>query len=1074
MLGTALDPGALAGLQQGYRNNWQRHSEALSDDAAPQWDVCVLTASNARQAEAFRAQILARSAQGLLPCRTQFLVSPDPKGLRPGSGGATLQVLVELARAARLSDQELPGGRRIVIIHSGGDSRRLPHCSATGKLFARVPHKLPDGRASSLFDEFLVSLSGLAGTVPEGVLVASGDVLLLFDHLQLNLARPGVIGVSMSTAPEVGTQHGVYVTAPGSRQVRAFLHKPSLARMQGEGALDDAGRVAVDTGLVWLDGASVQRLLDLAKELALPLSEGLSLNLYGDLLAPLAAHADQAAHLADASDGPITPALQAARAQVWARLRGLPLSVERLHPAAFIHFGTTRDYLSLLQQGVSLFGSCGWGRCTASWLPPAIPGARLAQADAQPAVGPVAVNAYLAALAAPASGDGAAIALLDAHIAGRLELESEPSRNGGHLDALISHLSTDRPLLRIARGTVLDQLPLRSEGAEGGGVVTRLYGVRDDPKRSLDQGGTFLNRPWAEWLAASGVSADDLWPATGRPGECTLWNARLYPLCATREDSLDAVLWLQRPESVSPEQLSRWRDAPRLSLGASYLRADVNRLVSQEAAIEDSVRVQRFLDGLERQHPAASLAPILGRQEQASRRARLVADRLECSLDPWLPLRGYRALAVATGEPSWDERAFSSLARLVRAHSPSCAKQSLEPLRDRWSTGGRELFASARAAARIDFGGGWTDTPPYSLERGGTVLNAAIALRGELPILAEVTLTKRGPEDPPLTLHSRDLEATLRPRRVGEILDYASPADPFALGKAALVFRGLVPADIAPETELADLFPDMALRLTTASSVPRGSGLGASSILGGVILGALGDLLGEEPSRHRLFEEVLCLEQMITTAGGWQDQIGGLVGGIKLITTAPGLPQDFRVEQIPLAPSLRRALGERLVLVYTGQQRLAKNILRVVTGRYMAREPEIIACLREIAELALAMRDALLAEDLDALGELLDQHWAVNKRIYPGSTNPFIDELFELCAPYWVGAKLAGAGGGGFAIGVARDADAAKGLAERLAIHRPSGDVRPWHCTVTDPLGTHVGRASQRAPFGQNTEARLA
>ena len=85
---------------------------------------------------------------------------------------------------------------RVLIIHSGGDSKRLPHCSAMGKLFARVPRRLPDGRASTVFDEFLISLSGLAAELPPGVLVASGDVLLVFDHLQLAFQRGGVIGVA--------------------------------------------------------------------------------------------------------------------------------------------------------------------------------------------------------------------------------------------------------------------------------------------------------------------------------------------------------------------------------------------------------------------------------------------------------------------------------------------------------------------------------------------------------------------------------------------------------------------------------------------------------------------------------------------------------------------------------------------------------------------------------------------------------------------------------------------------------------------------------------------------------------
>jgi len=1064
MLDLNLDPGALALLQQGYRNNWQRYLASLDGSGAvrPAWDLCVLTAANAPQAEAFEAQLDARRHAGLLPSQTRFLVLADPQGLRPGSGGATLHVLAELARLGLLS------ARRILLLHSGGDSRRLPHCSALGKLFARVPHELPDGRPSSLFDEFLVSLSGLPAQIPEGLLVASGDVLLLFDHLQLAFARPGVIGVAAAAPAETGTHHGVYVTADSARLVSSFLHKPSLARLRSAGALQGDGHVQIDTGLVWFDPSTMHKMLLLAQQLAPALAQGVTLNLYGDLLAPLAQAADQAAYLSDTSDGPATPALRDARRLIWETLRGTPFSVERLSPAAFIHFGTTAEYLDLLRLGVRLFSSCGWRSQTASWL-----GSSLSSDAGRPLV---AVNACLQ------DGLPSAACLLDSSVEAHLELGE---------GSLLAQVVTERPSLALKPGLVLDQLPLRASW----GYVTRLLGVSDDPKRSLAAGGTFLNLPWPAWLEAARLSPADLWPAALHHSACTLWEARLYPPCATREDSLDLALWMQSPDSAPAALLGRWRASPRLSLAQSYLLADVRQLVREQAVVEDRVRARRFYAGLERQQPAATLAPLLGGPQDAPRRARLVADWLEASIDPWLPMRGYRALAVATGDRRWDDRAFSTLARLVRAHIPlerqqlaglPMDRQRLAGLPDRHQPERQQLAGPSpdrqqhgcstlhppaglpmdrqqlagpsperqqlagisrptiRAAARLDFGGGWTDTPPYSLERGGTVLNAAITLRGALPIVAQVERLA----EPLLELHCQDIEATLRPRLAAEVLNYANPADPFALHKAALVFTGLVPADSPPERELAELFRGAGLRLVTSTSIPRGSGLGTSSILAGALLKALADYLGNPLDQSRLFDQVLCLEQMITTGGGWQDQVGGLTGGIKLITTAPGLPQVAHIEPVPLTPSLKRALDERLLLIYTGQRRLAKDLLRAMMGRYMARDPEMLSMLGDIASLARQMHRALLAADLDAFGALVAQHWEINKRMDPGCTNPFIDDLLALCQPYLCGAKLAGAGGGGFALALARDAAAAQALRSALAIRHPQSEVRLWPCAV--------------------------
>lgn len=360
-------------------------------------------------------------------------------------------------------------------------------------------------------------------------------------------------------------------------------------------------------------------------------------------------------------------------------------------------------------------------------------------------------------------------------------------------------------------------------------------------------------------------------------------------------------------------------------------------------------------------------------------------------------------------------------------------------------------------AARIDFGGGWTDTPPYSIERGGTVLNAAITLRGNYPIVAGAAWT----DEPRVVLESRDIDAVLVPETAGEVLNYANPADPFALAKAALVLKGIVPADAPADAPLSDLLGGRGLRLFTQTTIPRGSGLGTSSILAGAVLAALDGLQGsgctslderldDEGWLSELFDEVLVLEQMLTTGGGWQDQVGGLVGGIKLVTTEPGLPQRIRTERLELSHPVRQALAERLRLVYTGQQRLAKNLLRQVMGRWMARDREMIWILQQIARLALAMRDALLAGDVDGFGELLWEHWLLNRRMDPGCSNPFIDELFERMRPYICGGKLAGAGGGGFAIVVARDAGAAEKLQAMLQQTYPGTAVGVWPSAIPE------------------------
>ncbi len=321
------------------------------------------------------------------------------------------------------------------------------------------------------------------------------------------------------------------------------------------------------------------------------------------------------------------------------------------------------------------------------------------------------------------------------------------------------------------------------------------------------------------------------------------------------------------------------------------------------------------------------------------------------------------------------------------------------------------------AAARIDFGGGWTDTPPYSLEEDSYVLNAAISLRGGLPI----TVVAQWLNEPIILLESRDIGEQYSPLRAGDVLNHRNPADPFALVKAALVLKGVLPADVSPNLSVGSIMRNLpgGIRLTTQTSIPRGSGLGTSSIMAGAVLACLGALVGEPPNDADLFDQVLCVEQMMTTGGGWQDQVGGLVGGVKLVSSRPGLPQKLIVE--PLSADTVEQLRSRLFLLYTGQQRLAKNLLRAIMARWVAREPNTVGILRGIGELAIQMDAALKAGDIDSFGYMMGEHWIHNKNMDPGCTNPFIDDLFTTISPHIVGGKLAGAGGGGFAILVAKE-----------------------------------------------------
>jgi fucokinase len=330
------------------------------------------------------------------------------------------------------------------------------------------------------------------------------------------------------------------------------------------------------------------------------------------------------------------------------------------------------------------------------------------------------------------------------------------------------------------------------------------------------------------------------------------------------------------------------------------------------------------------------------------------------------------------------------------------------------------------APARIDLGGGWSDTPPFCLDWGGTVLNMALALGGEYPIVT----TARRIDEPVLRCISEDNGDTAEYHTTAEVMAPPAPGDPFAIPRVALRMMGAVGPDEPLERALAEAGGGLELR--TAVRLPMGSGLGTSSILAATVLRALAEMRGTRLGDAELCDQVMRLEQMMTTGGGWQDQAGGVFPGAKLVMSGPGLRQRLRVEPIEWSPEREREFADRLVLYYTGIRRIAKNLLAQVVGSYLAREVETVQVLHSIKTLATEMSYAMREGEWGYLGDLLDRHWRLNMVLDPNTTNAPINALLEGVRPYIAGAKLAGAGGGGFLILLARDPDAAAALRAHL------------------------------------------
>ena len=299
-------------LSQSYQDTWDDYNRSISSETFPVWDYIILTASDNNQAEGYYKQIEER--KDFLPSRTHFAVIPDEGGVRVGSGGATLSVLKYIYEREGRFD-----GIRTLVIHSGGDSKRVPTYSALGKLFSPVPHKLPNGRSSTLFDEFIIAMASVPPRIREGMLLLSGDVLLLFNPLQIDFSGKGAAVISFKEQVETGKNHGVFLNGEKGH-VRKFLHKQTVETLTEMGAVNENNCVDIDTGAIIFSPELLEQLyslIDTQEKYKKYVNNTVRLSLYGDFLYPLAEDSTLEAFYKEKPEGEFCMELQEARTIVW-------------------------------------------------------------------------------------------------------------------------------------------------------------------------------------------------------------------------------------------------------------------------------------------------------------------------------------------------------------------------------------------------------------------------------------------------------------------------------------------------------------------------------------------------------------------------------------------------------------------------------------------------------------------------------------------------------------------------------------------------------------------------------------
>lgn len=198
-----------------------------------------------------------------------------------------------------------------------------------------------------------------------------------------------------------------------------------------------------------------------------------------------------------------------------------------------------------------------------------------------------------------------------------------------------------------------------------------------------------------------------------------------------------------------------------------------------------------------------------------------------------------------------------------------------------------------------------------------------------------------------------------------------------------------------------------------------GIGLGSSSSLAVGVLNALYAYVGKHVSAERLAREACEIEiDRLGHPMGKQDQYAAAYGGFNRYRF--NKDESVFVDPIIWRRATREALNAKLLMFYTGVERHSSTILADQQDGIR----DNAGYLDQMVALSETMREMLVKNDLHAVGELLHQGWMGKRKLAPGVTSPRIDELYELARGAGaVGGKILGAGGGGFLMLYAEEAD---------------------------------------------------
>lgn len=874
--------------------------------------------------------------------KSEWFCTNDPIDHKLGSGGGTTWLLTQAyenemahsdANNQKTFDEWLSSEKRL-LLHAGGQSRRLPAYAPSGKVLTPVPvFRWERGQRLS---QDLLSLQiplykKIMDAAPSSLhtMIVSGDVLIRTTQPLQPIPEADVVCYGLWLGPEIAKNHGVFVSSCDTPSVlKCMLQKPSPATL---GTIQKDHYYLTDIGIWLLSDKAVKVLMSHKGEYDL-YSE------FGGAMGTEPTLNDEA-------------------------VKELKVAILPLSGGEFYHFGTSHELLSSTLAIQNLVND-----------------QRLIMHHSRKPHPCIFIQNSITKKAVDSSNE-------------EVWIENSYISEGWNISQknIITGVPKNNWNITLAPGQCIDIVPMCETQ-----YVVRPYGFNDRFAGEEQQRPQF--------------------PIVDNIDEAGLVLRYMLNQETEGEDKGKGKAIFEKAQKISAEQISATANLRRLfeqrrefrKHNWSALADNYEHSVFYQLDLNDAAKEFKA-NGIAMPKPLPDSAPLLTRMKDAMFR----------------------------GD---NDKAFGLLREGIvkTSNTNGINMPTLSSMSNKVAT---DQIVWGRSPVRIDIAGGWTDTPPFCLMEGGSVVNLAIELNGQQPIQTYVKPCR----EHHVVLKSIDLGASEIVETYEQLADFKRVGSPFSIPKAALALAGFLPQysqEKYPDLKSQLMAFGCGIEITLLSAIPAGSGLGTSSVLAATVLGTINDFLSLGWDKNEICHKTLVLEQLLTTGGGWQDQFGGVLQGVKLLQTNKGFEQQPIVHWLPTDLYTQPEYQACHLLYYTGITRTAKIILAEIVQKMFLNDHDQVALLREMKAHSLQMYEAIQRNDFKEMGKLVGKTWLQNQAIDAG-TNPLeVKKLTDLIDDLCLGYKLPGAGGGGYLYMVAKDPEAAARIKVILNANRPNGNAR--------------------------------